>query len=181
MASQGPNSPGTIVNDNSFGTIAWSNPANAASSNNVYAIAFSFGGGVSNYLKATNFGFSIPSGATIDGIKVTIEAQTSAGSTNDSTVKLVKSGLVLGSNLGTSLPWNNVSDSTRTYGSSSNLWGLSWTDADINDSTFGVAYSSTLTAGKSGARNRCDYISITVYYTTGSGPTSASALLLAGD
>ncbi len=71
----GPTSPGTGADDAAIGTRTWSNPGNITSSNNTYATATSSGGGNSttHYLKATNFGFSIPSGATIDGITVGIE------------------------------------------------------------------------------------------------------------
>lgn len=143
-ASSGPNSPGTMADDDTVGTEAWSNPDNAKVSDDVYA---GFDGGfeassmkdsavrivksdgtiattnkgltatewpttesyisygspsdlwdetweaedindvdfgvvlsavndtpkTSHYLKATNFGFSIPVGATINGILVEIE------------------------------------------------------------------------------------------------------------
>jgi len=181
MASSGPNYPGTVVNDIGIGTRAWSNATNVGASDNTYATAFHLAGGTTQYLKATNFGFSIPSGATIDGIEVTIEAATYAGSTRDSTVSLVKGGTISGSNLGTNTSWT-TSDSIRTYGGPSQLWGLSWTDTDINASTFGVAYSSVMAGGKSGGGNRCDAMTITVYYTaSGGGTTDAISLLLAGD
>lgn len=37
MASQGPNSPSTAVNDDSAGNVEWLNPGNVVSSNNSYA------------------------------------------------------------------------------------------------------------------------------------------------
>ena len=37
LLSTGPKSPGTIVSDSSIGQNAWSSPANAATSNNLYA------------------------------------------------------------------------------------------------------------------------------------------------
>lgn len=55
-------SPGTLADDAAVGTVAWSNPSNAASSNDSYATA-SGAGGTTHYLKATNFGFAIPAGA----------------------------------------------------------------------------------------------------------------------
>ena len=70
MASEGPNDPGTITNV-AYGTQAWANPSNAGSSNDSYATRTL--SGVSDYLRATNFGFAIPSGATIDGILVEVE------------------------------------------------------------------------------------------------------------
>jgi hypothetical protein len=77
-ASQGPNSPGTMADDASVGTSAWSNPDNAKVSDNAYAKDTS--NILSHYLKASNFSFSIPSGATVVGIKVEIERKYESGS-----------------------------------------------------------------------------------------------------
>jgi len=147
MADTGWISPGTVVSDDTVGTVAWSNPDNAKVSDDSYSSvqiygyspasleavkivksngsigtenkttedpltdtekSLSFGDtddlwsetwahtdindsdfgvviqstdgdhliseGYSYYLKATNFGFTIPSGATIDGIVVEVEA-----------------------------------------------------------------------------------------------------------
>lgn len=75
MASTlGPNGTGTGADDASVGTITWSNPGNITASDNTYATNLT--GcitSVSHYLKATNFGFSVPAGATITGITVEIE------------------------------------------------------------------------------------------------------------
>ena len=86
-------SPGTIADDATVGTVAWTNPDNAKVSDNVYATVSLIGIGISHYLKATNFGFSIPTGATINGILVEIEkkdisAAVSGG--HDEYVKIVK-------------------------------------------------------------------------------------------
>ena len=69
-------SPGTVVDSDATGTVAWTNPMNATTSDNVYA-TISCPTGISHYLKATNFGFSIPTGATINGIVVEIERKQS--------------------------------------------------------------------------------------------------------
>jgi hypothetical protein len=54
-------------------------------------------------------------------------------------------------------------EQTKTYGSNTSLWGLTLTPADINASTFGLAFSA-----KSGNTTRAyiDYVAIKVYYTT---------------
>jgi hypothetical protein len=76
MANTSATSPGTMVDDATVGTVAWTNPTNAGASDNSYATIGTSGRcGVftGHYLKATNFGFSIPVGATITGILVEIE------------------------------------------------------------------------------------------------------------
>src|SRR5260221_361993 len=97
MASQGPLYPGTLANNG--GSYAWSNPSNAASVNTTYASVFVPSKSNSNELKATNFGFTVPSGAAIVGIVV--EAMGVYGSSiKDQEVRLIKGGAILGSNRG---------------------------------------------------------------------------------
>lgn len=167
MASSGPNSPGTLANDATVGTIAWTNPSNAAASDNVYATTGSLG--TTHYLKATNFGFSIPVGATINGIIVGIERNKSGepGATiQDSAVRIVKANASIGTtnkgDIGTNWP---TTDTYKTYGSSSDLWGEIWTATDINDVDFGVVLSTLNTPIDSGVSANVDHIRITVYYS----------------
>lgn len=74
FAANSTDSPGTIVSDSNVSTAAWTNPGNTAASDNGYTAGFSLGSNIATqYLKATNFGFSIPDGATIDGIEAKVE------------------------------------------------------------------------------------------------------------
>lgn len=168
MASSGPNSPGTLANDATVGTIAWTNPGNAAASDNVYATSSSSGAFTTNYLKATNFGFSIPVGATIDGILVEVEKSGNGTTTKfDNSLKLVKGGVIGGTDKTTVDTWP-LSDTYVSSGSSSDLWGETWTAADINASDFGFSISAKNT-GSSAQTIYLDHIRITVYYTLTAG------------
>lgn len=165
MASSGPNSPGTLANDATVGTVAWTNPGNAAASDNVYATAAITGPDFTNYLKATNFGFTIPTGVTINGITVDTEMKRDAVDIRNVYAKIVKGGVIGTTNLAS----NNVTDiqttdTYKTYGSSANLWGLTWTAADINASNFGFVISSQSQNGSSGSVY-IDHIRISVTYT----------------
>lgn len=182
MASQGPNSPGTAANDASIGAGAWVNSSSALSSNNAYA-QFGESRAQSNYLKVTNFGFSIPSGATIDGIVVEIERKRDAKtSSKDNTLKIVQAGTPIGTNKASATAYPTT-DTIATYGSSTDLWGASWTDSNINSSTFGVALSIENFPFKSANSAYVDHIRITVYYTSGGGGggSSTNALLYIGN
>lgn len=195
MASQGPNSCGTGANDAAVGTRAWSNPTNIYTVNSSYASATSLSVGTftTNYLKATNFGFSIPGGATIDGIVVEIYRSCNGsteilvpGRTKDVTVSLVKGGTVSGDNKADTVtlwPSPPGSGSYATYGDSTSLWGLSWTDSDINASDFGVVISGSIKRNsKSTVTAYVDHIRITIHYTSGGGGgSSQTALLVAGN
>ena len=159
-------SPGTMADDDSVGTIAWNSPDNAKTSDNVRSSAvFTGTNQVSHYLKATNFGFSIPNGATIDGIKVEVEKRQSFGGTTveDNKVRIVKGGSIGSTDKAEGGDWNAGTDATSTYGSSSDLWGETWTVSDINASNFGFVISA-----KNGAiapDAEVDHILITVTYT----------------
>src|SRR5207249_2741076 len=62
---------GTCVDATGIGTVAWTSPSNAQTSNDSYATtgAFANNGDASHYLKCTGFGFSLPTGSTDIGIK----------------------------------------------------------------------------------------------------------------
>src|SRR4051812_31719459 len=95
MPTQGPRSPGTGAEDTSYGTITWSNPGNILASDNSRATAALGSTQLTHYLKASNFGFTIPAGATILGILVEIErSATSSLALKDDRVRLVKGGVI---------------------------------------------------------------------------------------
>jgi len=171
MASQGPNNPGTVVNLATVGTVYWSNPTYAQASDNYDASATSSSGTVPTtvYLKATNFGFSIPSGVTINGIKVEIEKQCSQQDamrhTSDSEVKIVDHyGNIGTTNKKSGAYWPST-DTPVSYGGATDLWGKSWTPANINDADFGMVISALLVNLDGSVTANIDHIKITVYYT----------------
>lgn len=80
----------------------------------------------------------------------------------DNSVRLIKTGTVTGSNLAyTVAPWNTV-DTYTSYGSASNLWGTTWTVADVNQTTFGAAFSASVANGTA----RVDHMRITITGTS---------------
>lgn len=161
MADTGYRPPGTMADNSAVGSLIWNNPNNAKTSNNVYTTAVGGRyGGISHYLKATNFGFSIPGDATINGIKVQYERK-ATGTLSDIYVRIVKAGVVKSTNRAKAGNWSTT-EAYYTYGSSSDKWGTTWTPAQINASNFGVVLStSNAPAGTAWV----DYIRIKVYYT----------------
>lgn len=168
-SDSGALSPGTMADDATVGTVAWTNPNNAKVSDNVYATAAVAFLSVSHYLKATNFGFSIPVGATINGILVEVERKgfDDIDFVRDNAIKIVKGGTI-GATDKSSLDNWPVSDAYKSYGSSSDLWGETWTPAQINASDFGFVVSVKDVSGESPGAS-VDHIRITVYYTAAAG------------
>ena len=157
---------GTFANDSSnSGTITWADTSNAGASDDVYATATFSAAATSQFLKITNFGYALPSDATVLGIRAVVERSRADGlQVQDSAIQLVKGGTIGGDNKkGTEL-WNSGADHDRAYGSSSSLWGETWTYANINASTFGIAIAVQCTGGTGAARIDC--VTLTVYYST---------------
>lgn len=182
MASAGPNFAGTGANDAAIGTVAWSNPTNITASDNSSAAAISTANETTNWLTATNFGFSIPTGATIEGIVFEFERNastlTGARHVNDSLIQSIKSGTIGGSDRSDSVTdWPTATDVFYSYGGASDLWGQTWTPADINASNFGVALSISITSDGAGVRGFVDSVRCTVYYSE----STFNAFLIAGD
>jgi hypothetical protein len=172
-ASIGPNSPssadGTSQADG--GTVTWTNPTYIFASDNNRATAALAKGVISYYLQATGFGFNIPSDAVINGIYVEVERSISEATsyTKDNSIKIIQGGTITGTEHAdtvTTWPASNA-DAYKAYGSSTDLWGLTWTPAQINASDFGVAVQAKNTRVTSAYTNtaQVDHIRITVYYT----------------
>lgn len=165
---QGPKSAGTVVDDAAVGTVSWVNPANATASDNVYATATAPSTSLesTHYLKATNFGFNIPTNATINGINVEIERRKETFfQCVDNEIKIVKSDGSIGTtNKSAGASWSS-SDTYDSFGGATDLWGESWTASDINDTDFGVVISPQIRMNPDGNPASVDHIRITVYYT----------------
>jgi hypothetical protein len=177
MVSQGPRDP-TAAATVDGGNTVWINPNNALTLNTIYATADHLTNAKpTQYLQTTNYGFTIPAGATINGIVVTI-TRTPVNSNNtfyDKTVQLIKGGIKTGSNYAHSTDpaddWIS-GPQTITYGTgTTDLWGTTWSIAEINAIDFGVAFQvqSNDAVDYFPEDPSVDDMQITVYYTAGAG------------
>lgn len=164
----GPNSPDTAADDAGVGTVAWTNATNVLASDNSRATVTPGVGGISHYLKVTDFDFALPASATVLGIVAEIErSATESSDISDYRVRIVKGGTIGSTERAkTSLYWPTT-DAYASYGSASDLWGDTWTDTDINATTFGVAIA--VTSDDSDAVAQVDHVRLTVYYQTSTG------------
>jgi hypothetical protein len=176
---------GTGANSNDGGTTAWTNPTNIQGDTTTTAATCNIGTnpGTSQLLRATNFGFSIPAGATIMG--VTAEIERSAANANrhfEDSIKLMKAGAEVGNNksTGAAIP---TTKGFGSYGGQNDLWGTTLIPSDVNNSGFGVSFkinrSSSQTTTTSVFRVR-----LTVEYTEGRGALlsfSRNSLVFADD
>ncbi|MFL5745467.1 MAG: T9SS type A sorting domain-containing protein [Niastella sp.] len=155
---------------------SFNNPSNALANDASRATATSllqlFGDETTDYLQVKGFGFNIPTAASICGIQATVVRSASnvdllfhTSSVKDIDVRLMKGGALTGINEAhTSTEWPS-SDGNATYGSNSDLWGISWSPADINSNNFGFSISAKIHGTVSlFPAARINYISMTVSY-----------------
>jgi hypothetical protein len=169
----------------------WINRTNAQTSNNSYAslsysdvslvpqsAPTSLSSQTTNYFAITGLSSTIPSGATVNGITVKIERFNNNASGDfpltivDSAIYLTKDGSALvGSNKSTGATWQATDNNTTVdFGGVSDLWGTTWTAAEINSSTFGVLISPSISFSgysETGGNVLIDQVTITIEYTGG--------------
>ena len=154
-----------FVNDTTIGQVAWTQLADAGASDDQRARRPLQVGQVTNYLKATGFGFSIPANAVIGG--VVVEVEHSAGnlmtSIKDKSIKLVKGGAIVGQERVLSPSFLSTSDTLKNYGSSTDTWGVTLTPDEINLANFGVVLAYEAFQADTA---RVDNIRITIHYSS---------------
>lgn len=118
----------------------------------------------SPYLYASNFGFSIPTGATITGIQARITRRGSnlTNGVRDVDVYVTPTGTPAGTNLAQATIWP-TSLTQAIYGTSTSLWGQTWTPAQINATTFGVLVR--VTAPFANRVAAVDFVDVIVHYS----------------
>jgi len=121
-------------------------------------------------LRLSGFSFGVPSNATIRGIEVTITRRQS-GTVNrvDQLVRINVGGSNSTNKADTSTYWPK-SYTAKTYGGSTDLWGLSPTPSNIN--TLYLDISAKNNYSRAGATFYVDCVGVNVYYTV---PTSGTA------
>lgn len=162
---------GIAANGTLVGTTDWVNPTNVYANDGVLASIDSGSADESNYLYCSAFGFTsgdVPAGSTIAGVTVTFRCFGSSGANAPRFFEIaliMPSGLVPPT-LSTSdladldaLPPISLQD--VTYGTSSELWGETLTQAIVTDAEFGVALRVDWSFTSS---TRLDSVSMTVYY-----------------
>jgi hypothetical protein len=165
--TRSPAAAGDCTNQAGIGTVAWTNPGNAFSDNGTYA-SRSLDGQTSNYLRCLNYGFTIPGGATIVGIVVNVERKsnsTANGGSRDAAMRLVKTGAIQATDRSSATTYPTM-DTVEAHGGATDLWGDTWTPADINAANFGAALASTKPSGAGAAHTvTVDHMQIQVFYT----------------
>lgn len=170
------------------GTHSWGTPSNAQTSNDVRAIFSKTGGatpwnGYTAYLTAKQLTALVPVGATIDGIKISIQRRKDINDgftvASDSAIHIIKGGTVQTAQnkaVGTAYTTTDVS---VDYGGAADLWGQTWSASDVNGPGFGVGISCSIAQGAEGnATVEIDAMTVEVFYTAVA--TSKGSMMLTG-
>lgn len=165
MSDTGVLAASACSDDSGIGSRSWSNPTNAQGAQNgtVATVDLSSGfGNVSHYLIAA-FTHGLDPADTITGIVAAFYRSATLMDTDppaDSTIKLVKNGVVSGTNKSAGGDWPQVAAWSGDYGGAADTWGLSLSGAD----TIGLAISCTAPDPNDSAE--IDAVRMTIYYTT---------------
>ena len=113
-------------------------------------------------LYGKTFGLALFEGIRILGIEVEIEKRQVAGDACDAIVQLSKNGTDrVGDNKATSDSYSAVLTKDK-YGGPTDLWGTTWTPAELNSANFAVHYAGYAKADD--AYIEIDYYKVTVYW-----------------
>jgi len=138
MSDTGWVAAGTGTNDAAEGDQAWSTPENITADDGSNATSNPDFAKTTQTLVGTNFGFSIPTGSTIDGIEVLVQA-TGDTATHTTEINVRKDGSTVGTEKSQGVAYTTTM-TDFTFGSVSDLWDLSVTAAEVNSSNFGTRF-----------------------------------------
>jgi hypothetical protein len=166
--ADGPRSPTVGLDDATHGTRVWSVPARAIAADSLPTeISAMINSEVSHFLVTKGYGFNVPSFATIQGIKVEwLRSALSGPSSNlvDDAVRLVKGGTILATDRASATEWPTTA-AYATYGGPTDLWGTTWTPADVNSADFGAALAVKYTSIAGNNWPYVDHARVTVYFS----------------
>ena len=146
---------------------AWSNPANITSLSQSTTITLT-SGQAQDPLVAYQGSVSIPSNATVVGIKASIKAYCSVSGIGSLKLQLTNGNTLVPYGTPVSIPLGTTS-ATYTAGSSAYQWGTSLTPVNVNGNEIGIQVSAVVTANPlnptgTSATFTANSLSLTVYY-----------------
>ena len=169
MAETAWTKPGSGANV-AGGDETWSSPTRITADNGLTADTGFLGSlETSDYLYGDNFGFSLSTSATIDGVEFRFErsnAFSTDGDIEDHTVQLVNASAVrFGNNKAVSGTWPGSLTLSTVYGGSTDLWGTTTLTPElVNDPDFGVQVRCEVTSGFF-LIGSVDYFELKIHYT----------------
>jgi hypothetical protein len=91
------------------------------------------------------------------------------GTAQDAAVRIVKDGVIGTADRSTTTAYTGV-DVAEAHGGPADLWGESWTPANVNSTGFGIAFAAMMDSGNS-ATIGIDALTVSVAYDVPTGPS----------
>ncbi len=165
MASTGHTPPGSgaSTQGGGAGVPAWTSPGNilADDTSQASVVVGSPAETDSERLYASQFGLSV--GTTIQGIEVIVTHDSSGISTGFHRMCLTKGGTIATKSPTDFTPSKTGAEVVQTFGGPTEMWGTTWTEAEVEAATFGVFFWADA-GGDGDADSSVDYITVNVYY-----------------
>lgn len=178
--------PGTMTNV-IYAGVPWFNINNMKLADGAVSTSDQMDDGtVTDYAAATNFGFSVPAGATITGVTIEVNCYTDRMFDGDpATIGLIAqlyNGALIGAQKSNQSGVAGGSLASSTLGSGSDKWSATLTPAIVNASTFGVAVQTLATGIGDTAPyfSYVDYIKMQIAYSTGPTAGQKMSMLMGG-
>ena len=147
----------------------WEMTEKAITSDDAWATLDLPGQFYSSTLKLSQFGFNLPQGAIIKGIKVNLEGKRSGnGTLKEYGIRLssqsTQSANMAGKGFNASNVWAKSStDRKWSYGYEDQMWGMNWNAAMINDPSFGLSID-LINFSTQAVKAELDAVTIEVFY-----------------
>jgi len=154
----------------------WLNPERVDTNDSAYARANPSDYGTTDYLSGYDYGFTIPAGYVIDGIRFRIEAKkdNATPSMTDYSIRLSKDNTNPVGDDPVAYDEIPTTDTVMSYGDEeTDLWGTTWSYTEINASTFATWWMAYKYSGANIVR--VDYMEVVVGYSPA--PTTAGKLV----
>ncbi len=163
----GPNTPATMADDTTIGSLSWINPGNAAVLDSVYADSPVLTGGQTTYgLAATGYGFSLPAGKQPSGVYVEVTRKASgsfAPFIQDAGITLFKAGAPVGPGVNPGTSWSTT-PTTVSYGGATSKFGTTLNATDVANAGFGFRFVATNVTSSNAGPASVDAVRMWVVY-----------------
>ena len=113
----------------------------------------------------SDFGLSLPDGATLRGVGFTLQRASEGGLAIDESVRLVIASGTVGVNRSKTGAWSATLEE-MSYGGEDELWGADLTIADVEAATFGLSLTPEYTDSAGNDRAYVTGVKAFAYYTT---------------
>lgn len=173
MPTAGPTLPTAASgNTNTIGggSVVWTNPQNIELADGVFATCVP-GVATTDDLRGGTFGFAIVGTDTINGILLEVSGKAATGAAENFNTVVLEGGGGASANraAGTLTTVNSI----FSFGGAADLWGTTWTPAQINAAAF-VANVTLLSNGTPPGVVSIDFFRITVTSTSAGGAQRSS-------